>query len=935
MKMKHAVSATLAMLACSVANATGVSPDDAREAVAGWAALQEALAGGERLGASAITGVKTCPGADGKGVFYVVAFEGGGYAIASGDTETEPILGYSAEGEWIDDEVRNPLLAMLKLDVAAMCEAQNGAAKSGARKMLSAASAASGSPAAKRWAKLRAAANATPSRPMLLAASVSTVTDEQISAADLRVGPLLPCRWAQGNVGGAPCYNYCTPLNRVSGCVATMAAQIMYYHRWPQGNVTFGKKNRFGADRWSYGYGSNSGRAQVEIESGTFGYYEVWCSELLNANGERWLNGYQINGYQGTVEQTCETRYSWNLTKWEPAFGGVYDWDDMLDDPQAAAAKGMLTDANRLAIGHLVRDVGLTVPIRYEMGGGEGSAFETLVLSLVDTFQYADAALKVGIDADTFKKGILANLDAKLPVGVIVPGHAIVADGYGYVEDTLYVHFNMGWGAGGAWYRPPVVYDDASLGGSNNKYDSINAIVYNIRPTGEEGASIVSGRVIDKNGNPAPGVTVLAEGGGSCTTDEKGIYVLFLGAGDCAIKAVNGSTVATTNMSVAATTSCYIYKDGTRNEGHEGRATSVGNVWGADLTLVEASETELGWINETADTTGQTGAWSNGIVYDRDTKRAALSGENVFTPLPSGGNTATLEFTAKFDSMSYDLAVMDSDVQMALCIGSNGKFRLWSGGGWVDVSADGITPSADVEYTVRIVFDYRADSYSASVREPGGSLKPLIDGSGNANFAISVDADAVRFVIMRGECVFASLAGTYCTMSGFAPGDITGEDAAITLTEAQAAWLNALAEDRGYVAVSNGVASLSAERFEKAYLCNLDVTRGDFDATLSVTGIAVDDEKVAVEVALLRTGAVKNGGRDAPINGVLRFYGAATVEAFKSALPPMKPLVVTKLSNDDFGEGDTATAEVERTPNSDDRFFKSAIRSDTMLTETD
>ena len=39
--MKHAVSATLAILACSVANATGISPDDAREAVAGWSALSE------------------------------------------------------------------------------------------------------------------------------------------------------------------------------------------------------------------------------------------------------------------------------------------------------------------------------------------------------------------------------------------------------------------------------------------------------------------------------------------------------------------------------------------------------------------------------------------------------------------------------------------------------------------------------------------------------------------------------------------------------------------------------------------------------------------------------------------------------------------------------------------------------------------------------
>lgn len=105
MKMKHAVSATLAILACSVANATGVSPDEAREAVAGWATLQEALACGTRFDASAIAGVKTCLGADGKGVFYVVVFEGGGYAIASGDTETEPILGYSTQGEWIDDEV--------------------------------------------------------------------------------------------------------------------------------------------------------------------------------------------------------------------------------------------------------------------------------------------------------------------------------------------------------------------------------------------------------------------------------------------------------------------------------------------------------------------------------------------------------------------------------------------------------------------------------------------------------------------------------------------------------------------------------------------------------------------------------------------------------------------------------------------------------------
>lgn len=68
----------LAMAVCLLhfaVNAAEVTADEAREAVAGWAALQEALAGGTRFGASAIAGVKTCPGADGKGVFYIVGLD--------------------------------------------------------------------------------------------------------------------------------------------------------------------------------------------------------------------------------------------------------------------------------------------------------------------------------------------------------------------------------------------------------------------------------------------------------------------------------------------------------------------------------------------------------------------------------------------------------------------------------------------------------------------------------------------------------------------------------------------------------------------------------------------------------------------------------------------------------------------------------------------
>ncbi|MBP5511440.1 MAG: C10 family peptidase [Kiritimatiellae bacterium] len=602
--------AAFASGAALVASGAPISETEALEAAKGWIALGESLDGAS-IGAP--EGVQAYGGEDGKGRYYVVTLAGGGYVVVSGDSDLEPILAYMKEGAWEPDSAKNPLKVMLELDLAGLSEhssdinaadinaadvnaadvnAAQGATRAGGRHLATAG--VNNSKAAQRWAKLRGAAVAGPKR---LATTVTTVTDGQMTAGDLRVGPLLASKWAQGDVGGAPCYNYCTPLNRSAGCVAIMAAQIMYYHKWPQGTVSFGKKNRLGADRWSYGYGANSGRAQVEIESGTFGAYEVWCNELLDANGERWLNGYQVNGYQGTVAQTAETRYTWNLTKWEPIFGGTYDWNNMLDDPQAAASNGTLTDANRLAIGHLVRDVGLTVPIRYELGGGEGSAHATLALSLVDTFQYADAVYKSGVDADVFRKGILANLDAKLPVGVTIPGHAIVADGYGYVDGVLYVHFNMGWGGGGSWYRPPAIYDDASLGGSNNKYSSINTLIYNIRPEGTEGMSIVSGRVFDLNGNVVASATVSsADAEGPVTTDAKGIYALYMAPGENRrIVVTNTATMlmGEANVTVDVTSSPYIYKDGVTNEGNEGKRTSVGNVYGVELVANKVLQPSL------------------------------------------------------------------------------------------------------------------------------------------------------------------------------------------------------------------------------------------------------------------------------------------------------------------------------------------------------
>ena len=93
-----------------------VSGDDAMSAVAGWVRVKAAL--GEDFTAQPAS-VKEYAGQDGKGKFYVVTLEGGGFVVTSGDTELEPVIAYSKFGTWADDVTQNPLLAMLPIDVAA------------------------------------------------------------------------------------------------------------------------------------------------------------------------------------------------------------------------------------------------------------------------------------------------------------------------------------------------------------------------------------------------------------------------------------------------------------------------------------------------------------------------------------------------------------------------------------------------------------------------------------------------------------------------------------------------------------------------------------------------------------------------------------------------------------------------------------------------
>ena len=79
LKMKHV--ALLGALAFSSVFAAEVSPNDALCAVKGWMNLKEALGGDFDASPAFVTAYD---GEAGKGKFYVVALEGGGYVVASG-----------------------------------------------------------------------------------------------------------------------------------------------------------------------------------------------------------------------------------------------------------------------------------------------------------------------------------------------------------------------------------------------------------------------------------------------------------------------------------------------------------------------------------------------------------------------------------------------------------------------------------------------------------------------------------------------------------------------------------------------------------------------------------------------------------------------------------------------------------------------------------
>ena len=326
---------------------------------------------------------------------------------------------------------------------------------------------------------------------------------------------------------------------------------------------------------------------------------------------------------------------------------------------------------------------------------------------------------------------------------------------------------------------------------------------------------------------------------------------------------------------------------------------------------------DLAWVDESAETASLTGTWAPAIDYDPATRKAELHDEHMFTAgAPSGGTPVTLEVTATFGTIPGTEDVPMSGTQGAIWIGTNGCFQVWTSDGWVNVVAEGVTPQLDVDYTFRLTFDYLEGTYGVEVKTGLTGFTRLRETANPVReaFPVATSGSGISRVCLRGRGALTSIVGNYVVAEGFAEDDevLLKDNATVILDAAKAEWLNSCAG--GKTVVSNAATVLSAGDFNKAYLLNLDIT-GENSYSFKITSIDVAADKVTIGVTLTRTGKVAQ-----KTNGVLKFYGAATAEAFTTATPISMPI-----PNDDFSDGDTATAEIMLGDGTKPTFFKAKI----------
>lgn len=336
---------------------------------------------------------------------YIIDLEPEGFVVISPDDQIEPVIAFSSTGSYHGDD-SSPLTSMLRKDMPSRLKHIDKANKRHREKK------------AKKWNKLLA--EETSDRITYESETMDLTSLSASSMDDIRVDSFLAAEWGQEAVSSSPCYNYYTPNNYVSGCVATAMAQVMRYFSYP-------------------------------------------------------TSGIGVHSFTILVDDAAVSAQ----TMGGDGIGGAYDWAQMPEVPGSS-----ITTAQRQAIGALCYDAGVSVEMSYTEDASSASLYDgdiQLVDTFMYSSSVYENDFSIYGDEELWTI-LNSNLDAHLPVILGISrtagGHAVIADGYGYNGETMYHHINMGWdGYDNAWYQLPTI--DAYY-----TYTMIDSCVYNISPTG-------------------------------------------------------------------------------------------------------------------------------------------------------------------------------------------------------------------------------------------------------------------------------------------------------------------------------------------------------------------------------------------------------------------------------------------------------------------
>ena len=252
------------------------------------------------------------------------------------------------------------------------------------------------------------------------AAGQASGTVTRRSAARTAISPLIKTRWDQGT----PYNAYCPPIDNeatVTGCVATSMAQVMYYHKWPNGDTPYVPP------------------------------YETKTKDKSNANITLQVDGIAAESFS----QAPTTSFGWGYM--------TYTYDTY----QGTEAK--------IAVAKLMRYCGQSIQMSYGLqANGGSSAYNEAIPSALKTYFDYDGGVR-----NTYRKNysygewvslIYSELAENRPVILggqsMGGGHSFICDGY---DTDDYFHINWGWsGSSDGFFRLSVLQPwSQGIGGSS------------------------------------------------------------------------------------------------------------------------------------------------------------------------------------------------------------------------------------------------------------------------------------------------------------------------------------------------------------------------------------------------------------------------------------------------------------------------------------